>query len=93
MIDQSVIYLLLYKIFNYFYNQKLKKYDKLIIKILAKVCFFCKQLKTAMIARYNLFNIIAIIIILDTLYSNFKVTKINMFQTSNKTIEKIQNII
>lgn len=46
-----------------------------------------------MIAAYNLFNIIAIVIIFNILHSDFKIITTSMLEASNKIIEKIQNII
>lgn len=40
--------------------------------------------------RRDLFDIIAIVIILDTLYNNFESTITSMFETGNKTIKEIQ---
>ena len=42
---------------------------------------------------YNYFNIIAIIIILDTLYGKFQTKMINILKAKNKIIKMIQNII
>lgn len=42
-----------------------------------------------MTAKYNLFNIIVIIIIFNILNNNFKVKMINILKTKNKTIIKL----
>lgn len=60
------------------------------MKIFVKVHFFYKRLKVAIIVRRDLFDIIAIVIILDTLYNNFESTITSMFETGNKTIKEIQ---
>lgn len=59
------------------------------IKIFAEVYFVYKKLKITMIARCNLFNTIAIIIILDTLYHDFEVIMASILKTRDKTIKKI----
>lgn len=46
-----------------------------------------------MTTGHDLFDKIAIIIILNTLYSNFEATMASILKTRNKSIEKIQNII
>lgn len=42
-----------------------------------------------MTIEYNSFNIIAIIIIFNILYNNFKIIIANILKTKNKTIKKI----
>ena len=42
-----------------------------------------------MVTRYNLLNIILIIIIFDNLYNNFKIIIASILKTKNKTIEEI----
>ena len=88
-VDQDVVYFVLQEILNYPCIQKPKRYDKSTLEIFAKVRFFYKQLKVVMTAKRNLFDIIIIIIILDTLYSNFKTTIANMLETGDKSIEVI----
>lgn len=46
-----------------------------------------------MIVGYDLFNIITIIIIINTLYSNFEIIIASILTTRIKTIKKIKSII
>ena len=46
-----------------------------------------------MTAKRKLFDIIAIIIILNILYRNFKITIASILETRDKSIEVIQSII
>lgn len=62
------------------------------MKIFVEVFFFCKQLKLAMIAGWDFFNTITIVIIFDDLYNNFETTIVSIVKTKNKTIKKIQSI-
>lgn len=63
------------------------------MKIVAKLYFFYKQLKVAIIMEYDLFDTITIIIILDTLHNDLGVTTASILEIGKKTIEKIQTII
>ena len=72
---------------------KPKAYNKSVVEIFIEVPFLYKQLKVAIIARHNLIHRIAIVIILNSLYNNFKAITTNMFKTRNKTIEEIKGII
>ncbi len=64
-----------------------------IVEIITKVRFFCKQLKTLITARCNLFDTIIIVIILDILYSNFKIIIASILKSRIKIIKEIQSII
>lgn len=50
-------------------------------------------MKAVIIVRYNLFDIIIIIIIIDILYNNFKIIMASILKLKNKIIEEIQSII
>lgn len=90
---QGMIYSILQEFLNYLYMHKPKAYNKSVVEIFIEVPFLYKQLKVAIIARHNLIHRIAIVIILNSLYNNFKAITTNMFKTRNKTIEEIKGII
>lgn len=84
-----MVYSVLQEILNYPYIHKPKRYNKPKIEIFVEIHFLCKRLKTAIIMRYNLFNTIVIFIILNILYSDFKITIARILETENKTIKEI----
>lgn len=88
-IGQRVEYLVLWKILNYLYIHKLKRYNKSITKIFIKLYLFYKELKIEIIIRYNLLDVIAIIIILNTLTSDFEISMTSIFEIGSNTIEEI----
>lgn len=92
-IGQDVVYLILQEILSYSYIYKSRRCNNPTIEIFTEVYFFYKKLKVAIIKKYNLFNIIIIIIILNTLYCNFKVISISILETGDKTIKEIYSII
>lgn len=42
-----------------------------------------------MTAKYNFFNTIAFVIIVDSLHNNFEIITASMFEVENKTIKEI----
>lgn len=82
-VGQSIVYLVSQEILNYSHILKPKEYDKLIKKIFVKVYFLCQWFKAVIIAERNSFKIIAIVIILNIIYNNFKLITVNMFETRN----------
>lgn len=46
-----------------------------------------------MTARWDFFDIIAIVIIFDTLHNNFELTTASILETGDKTIKEIRSII
>lgn len=88
-VGQRVVYLVLQEILNYHCIYKPKGYDKPVVEIFAEVHFFYKPLKVIMTVRCHLFDTIAIVIIFNTLYSNFKVTIASILEIEDKTIEEI----
>ena len=88
-VNQQMIYLVLYESLNYPYIHKLKRYDKSAIEIFAEIRFFFKQFKAAMTTRYDLFDIISMVIIFDTLYSDFETTIASILKIGDKTRKEI----
>lgn len=91
--DEQVVYSVLQEILNYLCIHKLKIYNKSVIEILTKICFSYKWLNVAMIIKHNLFDIIVIVIILNTLHSDFEATTLSLLETKDKIIKEIQSII
>lgn len=56
------------------------------MKIFTKVRYLCKGLHKAMTLGQDLWDTIAIIIALDTLYDNFEMTTVSLLKTADKTI-------
>lgn len=56
------------------------------MKIFTKVRYLYKGLHKAMTPGQDLWDTIAIIIALDTLYDNFEMTTVSLLKTANKTI-------
>lgn len=67
------------EILNYSYIYKPKRYDKPIIKIFTKIYFLYKRLKVRMTIGRDLFDIIEIVIIFDTLHSDFEALTTSIF--------------
>lgn len=52
-----------------------------------------KQLRAAFTPNCNIYNSIAIVIILNSIYKDFNNEILILVKTSNKTIDKIQQIL
>lgn len=63
------------------------------MSIFAIVGFLIKQFQIVFILDCNIWNKIAIIIVLDSLYNNFKVTTTSILECKNKTIKEIPQIL
>lgn len=63
------------------------------MQIFAEVQYFCKHFQTAMTPEQDLWDMIAIIIILNTLYNNFDTTIARLLETKVKLIDQIQSIL
>ena len=92
-IGQGVVYSILQELFNYPKINKPKEYDKPVMQIFAKVRYLCKCLQIAMTSGRDLWDTIAIVIALDTLYNNFNTTTASLLESGDKTIDQIQSIL
>lgn len=57
------------------------------MQIFAKVRYLCKYLCIVMPSRRDLWDTIAIVIILDILYDNFEMTMTSLLESRDKTID------
>lgn len=92
-IGQKVVYSILQKFLNYLKINKFKKYNKPVIQIFIEVWYSCKCLYTTMTPSWGIWDIIAIVIILDTLKDNFDITTTSLQKNKDKTINQIKNIL
>ena len=63
------------------------------MQIFIKVKYLCKRLCTAMTLNRDLWDMIAIVIALDSLHKDFDTTTANLLETDNMTIDQIQSIL
>ena len=91
-IGQRVVYSILQKLLNYPKINKPKGYDKPVMQIFAEVRYLYKRLCIAMTPGRDLWDTIAIVIALDTLYDDFETTTTSLLETGDKTIDQIQSI-
>lgn len=92
-VGQGIVYLIFQELFYYLAITQLKEYEKPMIKIFVKMKYFFKWLWLAMILNRNLWNKIAIVIILDSLYEDFDTITVSLLEIGNKTIYQIQNTL
>ena len=92
-VGQGVVYLILQELFNYPRINKPKGYDKPVMQIFAEAQYLCKRLQIVMTPNRDLWDIIAMIIALNTLYEDFDTMTASLLETGNKTIDKIQSIL
>lgn len=59
----------------------------------ANVCFLVKHLQSAIIPNYDIQDSIIIIIAINSLYNNFKTIINRIFESKNKSIDEIQQIL
>ena len=85
-ISQGMVYSILQKLFNYSKINKFKRYDKSVIQIFAEVRYFYTCFEMAMTPRWDLWDMIAIFIALDTLYNHFETTTASLIKTRDKKI-------
>lgn len=57
-----------------------------------EVKYLYKRLRSAIISGQNLWDTMAIIIVLNSLDGDFDITTINIWEIGDKTIDQIQNI-
>ena len=57
------------------------------MQIFVEVRYLCKRLQIAMTPGQDLWDKIAIVIALDTLYNNFDTTTASLLKSGNKTID------
>lgn len=65
----------------------------LVIQIFIEVKYLCKRLRTAMTSGRDLWDIIAIVIALDSLYKDFDTMTASLLKMGDKTIDQIQTIL
>ena len=90
-IGQVVVYSIIQELLYYPKITKPRKYEKLVIQIFAKVKYPYKRLQTAITLGRDLWDMIAIMIALNSLYNDFNTTIASLLEASNKTINQIQN--
>ena len=59
------------------------------IQIFAERKYFCKRLQMVMTLGQDLWDIIAIVIALDSLYNDFNTNTASLLKAGNKTINQI----
>lgn len=92
-VGQGVVYLIIQKLFYYPKINKPKRYKKPVMQIFAEVQYFCKRLQIIITSSCNLCNIIAIVILLDSLDENFDIITTSLQEIENKTIDQILSIL
>ena len=69
---------------------KLKGFKKPVISIFAEVRFLVKQLKKAVIPNKNIWDSIAMVIVIEVLHKDFEYITLGLLgQSNNKSIDKI----
>lgn len=92
-VDQGVVYSIFQKFLHYPRINKPKRYNKSVKQIFAKVKYLYKHLQTTITLNCDLWDIIAIVIVLNSLHNNFDITIISLLETKDKSIDKIQSIL
>lgn len=92
-VGQGVVYSILQELLYYPKINKLKRYKKPIIQIFAEVKYLCKRFRTVITPGQDLWDIIAIVITLDSLYKDFNTTNASLLEMGNKGIDQIQGIL
>lgn len=64
-IKQGVVYFILQELLNYLRNNKPKRFKKPVMSVFANVKFLIKQLQAAIIPIHNIWDSIAIVVVLD----------------------------
>lgn len=59
------------------------------MQIFAEVCYLYKCLGTVMTPNRDLWDIIAIVVVLDILYKDFDIIIVSFLEIGDKTIDKI----
>ena len=88
-VDQGVVYSILQELLHYPKIIKPKGYKKPVMQIFAEVKYLCKRLRSAITSGQDLWDIIAIVIALDSLYKDFDTTTASLLETNDKTIDQI----
>lgn len=63
------------------------------MQIIAKVKYFCKRFWTAITPNQDLWDTIAIVIMLNLLDNDFDTTTVSLLEIGDKSINKIQSIL
>lgn len=63
------------------------------MQIFAEIKYLCKHLRTAMTLGQDLWDMIAIVIALDSLHEDFDTTTASLLEAGDKTIDQIQSIL
>lgn len=85
--------MILQELFNYPKIHKPKKYEKSIISVFADVRILTKQLRAVLIRNRNIYDSIATVIALNSIHKDFDTKTSSLLETSDKTIDEIQQIL
>ena len=90
----GVIDLILQKLLTYPKINKPKGFEKTITSVFSKVRFLCNCLRVAIIPNKDIWDSIAIVMVIDSLHKDFNlITSGLLGQREDKTIDKIQQIL
>lgn len=65
----------------------------MVSSVFAEVCFLTKQFKAAITPGKNIWDIIAIVVALNSLYNDFEPIIASMLESKEKSIEEIYQIL
>lgn len=89
----SAIYSILQKLLNYPWNIKPKESKKLVMSRFADVYFLVKWLQLIITPNCDIWDSIAIVVVLDSLHNDFKTTTNSILKSGDKSIDEIQWIL
>lgn len=92
-VGQGEVYSILQELLHYPKITKPKGYEKPVMQIFAEIKYLCKHLRTAMALGQDLWDVIAIVIALDSLHEDFDTTTASLLEAGDKTIDQIQSIL
>ena len=92
-IGQKVIYSIFQEFFNYLKTNKPKRYNKLVMQPFTEVRYFCKRFWIAMTLNQDFWNIIAIVMALNTPYNNLNIMTASLLESGDKIIDQIKSIL
>ena len=91
-VGQRIIYSIFQKLLHYPKITKPKRYKKPVMQIFTEVKYFYKSFCPIMTPRQGLWDIIMIVIILDSLQKNFDTIIASLSEINDKIIDQIQSI-